>query len=55
MGTPKVKVESSDKTWSTGGMNGKPLQYTCCENPMNCIKRQNDVTLKDESSKSEGV
>ena len=37
----QVIVESSDKTWSTGGGNGKPLQYTCCEKPMNCIlKRQ---------------
>ena len=36
----QVRVESSDKTWSTWGENGKPLQYTCCENPMNCIKKR---------------
>ena len=41
-------VESSDKTWSTGVGNGKPLQYSCLENPMNSIKRQNDRTLKEE-------
>ena len=41
-------VESSDKTWSTGEENGKPLQYSCLENPMNSMKRQNDRTLKDE-------
>ena len=31
--------ESSDKTWSTGEGNGKPLQYSCLENPMNSMKR----------------
>ena len=41
-------VESSDKTWSTGEGNGKPLQYSCLENPMNSIKRQKERTLKDE-------
>ena len=35
-------VESSDKMWSTGEGNGKPLQYSCLENPMNSMKRQND-------------
>ena len=34
--------------WSTGEGNGKPLQYSCLENPMNCMKRQKDSTLKDE-------
>ena len=34
--------------WSTGEGNGKPLQYSCLENPMNSMKRQNDRTLKDE-------
>ena len=38
----QVMVESSDKTWSTGGGNGKPLQYSCLENPMNSMKRQRD-------------
>ena len=41
-------VESSDKMWSTGEGNGKPLQYSCLENPMNIMKRQKDRTLKDE-------
>ena len=34
-----VIAESSDKTWSTGEGNGKPLQYSCFENPMNSMKR----------------
>ena len=41
-------VESSDKMWSTGEGDGKPLQYSCLENPMNSVKRQKDRTLKDE-------
>ena len=41
-------VESSDKMWSTGEGNGKPLQYSCFENPMNTMKRQKVKTLKDE-------
>ena len=34
--------------WSTGEGNGKALQYSCLENPMNSMKRQKDRTLKDE-------
>ena len=41
-------VESSDKTWSTGDGNGKPLQYSSLENPIKSMKRQKDRTLKDE-------
>ena len=41
-------VESSDKMWSTGEGNGKPLQYSCLENPMNSMKKQKGMTLKDE-------
>ena len=41
-------AESSDKPWSTGEVNGKPLQYSCLENPMNSMKRQNDRILKEE-------
>ena len=48
-------VESSDKTWSTGEGNGKPLQYFCLENSMNSMKRQKDRTLKDELSRSVGA
>ena len=44
----RVMVESSDKMWSTAEENGKPLQYSCFENPMNSMKRQKDRTLKDE-------
>ena len=45
-------VESSDKTWSTGEGNGKPLQYSCLENSMNSMERQKGVTLKDELPRS---
>ena len=41
-------VESSDKMWSTGEKNGKPLQYSSLENPTNTMKRQKDTALKDE-------
>ena len=41
-------IHISDKTWSTGEGNGKPLQYSCLENPMNSMKRQKDMTLKDK-------
>ena len=48
-------VESSNKTWSTGEGNGKPLQYSCLENHMNRMKRQKDKTLKDELPRSVGA
>ena len=48
-------VESPDKTWSTGEGNGKPLQHSCLENPMNSIKRQKDTTLKGELPRPAGV
>ena len=48
-------VESSDKTLSTGGGNAKPLQYSCFENPMNRMKRQNDRILKEELPRSVGA
>ena len=41
-------VKSSDKAWSTRKGNGKPVQYPCLENLMNGMKRQKDMTLKDE-------
>ena len=50
-----VMVENSDKTWPTGDGNGKPLQYSCLENPKNSMKRQNDMTLKDELPRSVGA
>ena len=46
---------SSDKTWSTGEGNGKPLQDSCLENPMNNRKRQKYRTLKDELPRSVGA
>ena len=48
-------VERSDRMWSTGEGNGKPLQYSCLESPMNSIKRQKDRTLKDELPRSVGA
>ena len=51
----QVMVESSNKMWSTGEGNGKPLQYSCLESPMNSMKRQKDRTLKDEHPKSVGA
>ena len=50
-----VMVENYDKMWSTGEGNGKPFQYSCLENPMNSVKRQKDMTLKDELPRSGGV
>ena len=44
----RVMVEWSDRMGSTGEGNGKPLQYSFLENPMNSMKRQKDRTLKDE-------
>ena len=44
----QVMVENSDKMCSTGEGNGKPLHYSCLENPMNSMKRKKDMTLKDE-------
>ena len=46
------EVERSDRMWSTGEGNGKPLQYFCLGNPMNSMKRQKDRTLKDELLRS---
>ena len=51
----QVTVESSDRMWSTGEGNGKPLQISCLENPMNSMKRQKDRTLKDELPRSVGA
>ena len=48
-------VERSDKIWSTGEGNGKPLQYSCLENPMNSMKRKNDRIPKEELPRSVGA
>ena len=51
----RVMVERSDRMCSTGEGNGKPLQYSCLENPMNRMKRQNDKILKEECPRSVDV
>ena len=48
-------AESTDKTWSTGEGNEKPLQHSCLENPMNSMKEQKGITLKDELPRSVGA
>ena len=48
----QVMVERSDRLWSTVEGNGKPLQYSCLEKPMNSMKRQNDMILKEEFPRS---
>ena len=50
-----VMVERSDRMWSTGEGNGKPLQYSYLENPMNSMKRQNNRILKEELPRSVGA
>ena len=51
----RVMVERSDRMWFTGEGNGKPLQYSCLENPMNSMKRKKDRTLKEELPSSVGA
>ena len=51
----RVMVERADRMWSTGEGNGKPLQYSCVENPMNIMKRQKDRILKEELLRSVGA
>ena len=49
------RMENFDKMWSTGEGNGKPLQYSCLENPMTSIKRKKDRKLNDKLPRSVGV
>ena len=51
----QVMVERSDRMWSTGEGNGKTLQYSCLENPMNSMRRQNDRILKEKLPRSVGA
>ena len=51
----RVMVERSDRMWSIGEGNGKPLQYSCLENTMNSMKRQNNKILKEELPRSVGA
>ena len=48
-------VERSDRMWSIGEGNGKPLQYSCLENSMSSVKGQNDRILKEELPRSVGA
>ena len=50
-----VTAESSGKIWYTGEDNAKSLQYSCLKNPMNSMKRQKDMILKDELLRSGGA
>ena len=50
-----VMLERSDRMWSTGEENRKPLQFSCLENIMNSMKRQKDRTLRDELPRSVGA
>ena len=50
-----IMVERSERMWSIGEGNGKPLQYSYLENPMNSMKRQNDRILKEELPRSVGA
>ena len=51
----KYCILESDRMWSTGEGNGKPLQYSCLENPMNSMKRQNNRILNEELPRSVGA
>ena len=51
----RVMVERYDTVWSTGEGNGKPRQYSCLENPMNSMKRQNNRIPKEELPRSLGA
>ena len=51
----RVMLERSDRMWSTGEGNGKPVQYSCLENLMNSMIRQKDRTLQDELPRSVGT
>ena len=51
----RVMMERSDRMWSTGEGNGKPLQQSCLENPMNNMKRLNNRIVKEELHRSAGA
>ena len=51
----QVMVERSDRMWSTGERNGKPVQYSRIEDPMNNKKRQTNRTLREELPRLEGA
>ena len=51
----RVMLERSDRMWSTGEGNDKPLQFSCLEKPMNSMKRQNDRIHKGELLRSVGA
>ena len=51
----KLVITFLDRMWSTGEGKGKLLQYSCLENPMNSMKRQNDRIMKEELPRSVGA
>ena len=51
----RVMVERSDRMWSTREGNGKPVQYSCLENPMSSKKRQNGKIIKEELPRAVGA
>ena len=51
----RVMMKRSDRMWFTGEGNGKQLQYSCLENPMNTMKWQNDRVLREEFPRSVGT
>ena len=51
----RVMVERSDRMWSTGEGNDKPLQYSCLENHMNSMKGQNGRILKEVLPRTVGA
>ena len=53
--TQNVTVKSTDRLWSTGGGNSKPLQCSCLENPMDSMKRQKNKIAEDELPRLEGI
>ena len=54
-GHPRGTGHAGESTWPTGEGNGKPLRYSCLENPINSMKRQKDMTLKEELPRSVGA
>ena len=53
--SPVDHIEWTIRMCFTGKGNGKPLQYSCLENLMNSMKRQNDRILKEELPRSVGA
>ena len=50
-----LSLNNISDVYLTGEGNGKPLQYSCLQNPINSMKRQKDMTPEDESPRLVGV